>query len=293
MRKIVVICLLLAILAVNVAPALSAPTTQDITYTVQPGDTIYKIARNFGVSPSAIIAANDLSNPGLIRPGQVLTIPGGTTTTSTASPASSSASGAGFSVTAGSPIYAGDGRVIDIPLTIYNQSVSPAIAGGKYTSDRKPDGKYEDVALLKAQHGAFEIPLVGTALLWQANVHLSDGMTHLMTAGCRFIEHVFAQGDEPLERTPEGVWLRSFHYEINVYDGWFDCGNTYRINPKDIAPGTSGSSVLTVYLVNPHNIATDGKVVGTPYPGRKVTSLDITVFNPTGGTVGTVSVAVP
>jgi murein DD-endopeptidase MepM/ murein hydrolase activator NlpD len=262
---------------------------------VQPGDTIYKIARKFGVSPAAIIRANNLSNPDKIFPGQTLIIPTGATATSAPAsvPAGPTGSGSGFTVTVGSPIYSGDGRVVDIPLTVHNQSVSPAIAGGKFTSDRKPDGKYEDVALLKALHGTFETPLTGTALLWQANVHLSDGSTHFMTVGCRFIEHVFAQGDEPLERTPEGVWLKSFHYEINLFDGWFDCGNTYRLNPKDIAPGTSGSSVLTVYLVNPHNIAVDGKVVGAPYPGRKVTGLDLTVFTPTGGKVGTASVAVP
>ena len=290
MRKTLIISLLFVLLVVNVGPALA-----DTTYVVQPGDSIYKIARKFGVSPTAIIKANNLSNPNTIFPGQTLIIPSGTTPTGApaSAPAGTTSSGGGFTVTVGAPIYAGDGRVIDIPLTVHNQSVSPVIAGGKYTSDRKPDGLYEDVALLKAEHGTFEKPLTGTALLWQANVHLSDGTTHFMTVGCRFIEHVFAQGDEPLERTPEGVWLKSFHYEINLYDGWFDCGNTYRINPKDIVPGTSGSSVLTVYLVNPHNLAADGKVVGAAYPARKVTSLDITVFTPTGSKVGTVSVAVP
>ncbi len=289
MRKILIVSLLFILLVVNVAPAFA-----DTSYVVQPGDSVYKIARKFGVSPTAIIKANNLSDANKIFPGQTLIIPSGVTTAAPASsPTGAAGSGGGFTVTIGTPIYAGDGRVVDIPLTVHNQSVSPAIAGGKYTSDRKPDGLYEDVALLKAEHGTFEKPLPGTALLWQANVQLSDGTTHLTTVGCRFIEHVFAQGDEPLERTPEGVWLKSFHYEINLYEGWFDCGNTYRVNSKDIAPGTSGASVLTVYLVNPHNIAVDGKVVGAAYPARKVTSLDITVFTPTGGKVGTVSVAVP
>lgn len=44
-------------------------------YTVQQGDGIYAIARRFGVSPQAIITANNLWNANLIYPGQVLVIP--------------------------------------------------------------------------------------------------------------------------------------------------------------------------------------------------------------------------
>jgi LysM repeat protein len=42
---------------------------------VQWGDTVYSIARRFGVPPDAIIRANNLVNPNLIRAGQVLIIP--------------------------------------------------------------------------------------------------------------------------------------------------------------------------------------------------------------------------
>ena len=51
----------------------STPST--ITYTVQPGDTLYAIARKFGVTVAAIVAANNIADPSLIKPGQVLTIP--------------------------------------------------------------------------------------------------------------------------------------------------------------------------------------------------------------------------
>lgn len=47
-----------------------------IRYTVQEGDWIYKIARQFGTSPDAIIAANPRINPDLLTAGQILTIPG-------------------------------------------------------------------------------------------------------------------------------------------------------------------------------------------------------------------------
>jgi len=47
-----------------------------VDYTVESGDTLGRIAKEQGVSLSALIEANDISNPNLIYPGQVLTIPG-------------------------------------------------------------------------------------------------------------------------------------------------------------------------------------------------------------------------
>jgi LysM repeat protein len=44
-------------------------------YTVQQGDWIYKIARDCGVSASALIAANPGINPNAIKPGQLLNMP--------------------------------------------------------------------------------------------------------------------------------------------------------------------------------------------------------------------------
>lgn len=52
------------------------PPCPGFLYTVQPGDTLLFIAQRFGVSPSALIAANpQLPNPHLIFPGQQLCIP--------------------------------------------------------------------------------------------------------------------------------------------------------------------------------------------------------------------------
>ncbi len=44
-------------------------------HVVQPGEWIWQIARNYGVDPNAIIAANDLADPSLVFPGQELIIP--------------------------------------------------------------------------------------------------------------------------------------------------------------------------------------------------------------------------
>ncbi len=58
-----------------VAPTPSAPTTAT-TYTVVAGDTLWGIARRFGVTVAALTDANNIANPNLIKPGQVLQIPG-------------------------------------------------------------------------------------------------------------------------------------------------------------------------------------------------------------------------
>ena len=49
------------------------------TYTVKSGDTLYGIARTYGVSVSALASANNITNTNLIYVGQVLVIPGTTT----------------------------------------------------------------------------------------------------------------------------------------------------------------------------------------------------------------------
>ena len=45
------------------------------TYTVQTGDTLFSIASRFGTTVEALVEANNITNPDLIRVGQVLTIP--------------------------------------------------------------------------------------------------------------------------------------------------------------------------------------------------------------------------
>jgi len=71
------ICLILILLLL-----LSTQTFAQSTYTVQPGDSMWKIAVKYQVGLSEIIAANpQIKNPALIYPGQKLTIPTVTTAT--------------------------------------------------------------------------------------------------------------------------------------------------------------------------------------------------------------------
>jgi LysM repeat protein len=56
-------------------PPTSPPPASSVRYTVQSGDTLYRIALRYRVTVSAIVAANNLSNANFIRVGQVLVIP--------------------------------------------------------------------------------------------------------------------------------------------------------------------------------------------------------------------------
>jgi LysM repeat protein len=60
-------------------PPSNPPPGNPSTYTVQRGDWIYALARRFGVPVASLLAANPGINPNLLYPGQVLTIPSGST----------------------------------------------------------------------------------------------------------------------------------------------------------------------------------------------------------------------
>jgi LysM domain/Lamin Tail Domain len=49
--------------------------TTAVNYTIKPGDSLSLIAANFGISTSALMQANGLTNPNLLAVGQVIVIP--------------------------------------------------------------------------------------------------------------------------------------------------------------------------------------------------------------------------
>jgi len=51
--------------------------SQPTSHTVQSGETIYRIAKRYGVSVGRLMAANQIDDPRLLRAGQILVIPGG------------------------------------------------------------------------------------------------------------------------------------------------------------------------------------------------------------------------
>jgi LysM repeat protein len=57
-------------------PVPTAMPANGLKYVVQPGDNYYRISRRFGISLSAIYAANNVTNPNLLKVGTVLFLPG-------------------------------------------------------------------------------------------------------------------------------------------------------------------------------------------------------------------------
>lgn len=55
-------------------PGVNTTTREEITYVVRPGDTLSEIALRYGVSVSQLAGINNIQNPNLIYPGQVLRI---------------------------------------------------------------------------------------------------------------------------------------------------------------------------------------------------------------------------
>lgn len=77
MKIFLSLCLSLLLCGALFLPAAAA----DATHTVAKGDTMWKVAVKYQIGVSEIIAANpQITNPNLIYPGQVLTIPGKDTT---------------------------------------------------------------------------------------------------------------------------------------------------------------------------------------------------------------------
>lgn len=62
------------------------PAGEGQTYTVRAGDTLYHIARRFGVPLSTLVQVNNIANPRLIAVGQALQIPEGGTAVSAPAP---------------------------------------------------------------------------------------------------------------------------------------------------------------------------------------------------------------
>ncbi|AXA80649.1 LysM domain-containing protein 5 (plasmid) [Achromobacter xylosoxidans] len=56
------------------APSVQAPATAEPMYLVRPGDTVYSVAAQFGVSWQSILEANQLRTPADVRPGVQLRI---------------------------------------------------------------------------------------------------------------------------------------------------------------------------------------------------------------------------
>ncbi len=79
-KTFLIFLMLVSLLLVVTSSATAAPAYGPSGYAVhvvEPGDTLFSIARAYGVSPYEIAKANSLMDPNQLYPGQALVIPGG------------------------------------------------------------------------------------------------------------------------------------------------------------------------------------------------------------------------
>lgn len=81
--KWIAVAVLIAVVTALLLTSVAAAFVQQQTYTVQPGDSLYRIAQRFGLTVEQLASANGITNPALIHPGQVLIIPSSGSTGST------------------------------------------------------------------------------------------------------------------------------------------------------------------------------------------------------------------
>ena len=138
------VLLLIAVLAAPVA-VFAEPAPASTVYVVQRGDTLSRIAARYGVSASALAAANGIRNSNLIYTGQRLSIPGASSV-----PAPNTKPGA-----VSAPVA---GRWIDINLsqqrlTAYqgNSPVFSTLISSGVAGRRTPTGRFAVRSKIPAQ----------------------------------------------------------------------------------------------------------------------------------------------
>jgi LysM repeat protein len=115
------------------APVPPTPTPVPAVYTVQTGDTLYRIALKYQLSVEALKAANGLSGD-LIYAGQVLTIPGAAEPVAGAGPVATAAVSPGLPTAEPSPVATGLAPTACLPWFFSNPPPAcPTTAPVHYT----------------------------------------------------------------------------------------------------------------------------------------------------------------
>jgi LysM repeat protein len=96
LKRLLPLLLVVMVTLPQVSPALA-----DTSYVVQPGDSLFMISLKFGVTMSAIITANGITNPNFVYVGQRLVIPGASGPSAPASTPTTSASSSTYVVQSG------------------------------------------------------------------------------------------------------------------------------------------------------------------------------------------------
>jgi peptidoglycan endopeptidase LytE len=133
----IVALVIIGVGALGVALAAATPAGAATLYTVTPHDTLYSIARRFGVPVSSLIEANDLRDPSKLRIGQLLTIPTLVSPVRVATgPAAPPSRGGGWGAEASAAGSSGSlGSAADVGSLIASRApapTAPAASGSSY-----------------------------------------------------------------------------------------------------------------------------------------------------------------
>ncbi|WEO93415.1 LysM peptidoglycan-binding domain-containing protein [Streptomyces sp. FXJ1.172] len=185
------------------APAASAATT---TYTVQPGDHLASIARAQHVPGgwSAIATANHIASPYALQPGQVLTLPAGSTPATKPATATKAAS-TSTTTTAGSQGYTNnlDGW-IKHSLAIMAQNGIPGSYNGIYRNVMRESSGNPNAINLWDSNAAAGHPSIGLLQVIQstfAAYHVPGTSSSIydpvanITAACNYAYHRYGSID--------------------------------------------------------------------------------------------------
>ncbi|MEU8693502.1 LysM peptidoglycan-binding domain-containing protein [Streptomyces sp. NPDC048665] len=183
------------------APAASAATT----YTVRPGDHLASIARAQHVPGGwlAIATANHLASPYALQPGQVLTLPAGSTPA--AQPATTTKAASPSPTTPGSQSYSNnlDGW-IKHALAIMAQNGIPGSYNGIYRNVMRESSGNPNAINLWDSNAAAGTPSIGLLQVIQPTFtayHVSGTSTNIydpvanITAACNYAFHRYGSID--------------------------------------------------------------------------------------------------
>ncbi|WP_342641776.1 peptidoglycan DD-metalloendopeptidase family protein [Rhodoligotrophos ferricapiens] len=108
----------------------SAPATGGAQVTVRPGQTLYAVARENGVSVNQLVAVNGLTPPYAVKPGQVLRLPSGNTSSASTYGGGATGIRSAPAVAAAATASASGSHVVKPGETLYSlgraYNVSPA-----------------------------------------------------------------------------------------------------------------------------------------------------------------------
>lgn len=138
------------------SPAPTAGTARQATvYTVQLGDTLASIARQFGIGAAALAKANDITNPDLIWVGQTLNIPG------TESTGSAGGDRAGTPAATAKPVPTAEPTAVPLPV----QKVHVVQPGETLSQIARKYGVTVDAIVAANGLGSADVIGVGVRLL--------------------------------------------------------------------------------------------------------------------------------